>query len=129
MVSVDEPLGWEFGARPDADVDRRDEILTVLWPSLLGGATGVEWYFGWQNNAPTSDLSSEDQRSRDRLWRTSAKVRTFFEGLPLTKMSSRRDGEMMILEGEGYHLAMTDGSVVYTAPNKALRTIDPFSPK
>lgn len=129
MVSIDEPLGWEFGARPDADVDRRDEVLTVLWPSLLGGATGVEWYFGWQNNAPTSDLSSEDQRSRDRLWRTSAKVRTFFEGLPLTKMSSRRDGEMMILEGEGYRLAMTGETVVYKAPNKAPRTIDPFSPK
>ena len=78
MVTVDEPLGWEFGARPDADVaNRRREIEGVLWPTLLAGGAGVDWYFGWQNNAPTSDLSNEDQRSRDALWLASKRVADF----------------------------------------------------
>jgi len=128
MVSVDEPLGWEYGARPDADLTRRDEILTVLWPTLLAGGAGVEWYFGWQNNAPTSDLSNEDQRSRDRLWRTSAKVRAFFETLPLLEMSARREGEAMIFEGAGHRLEMVGEVVNYTAPNRAPRQLDPFNP-
>lgn len=128
MVSVDEPLGWEFGARPDAEVDRRDEILTVLWPTFLAGGAGVEWYFGWQNNAPTSDLSNEDQRSRDALWRASAKVRVFFETLPLLDMSSRRDGDIMILEGGGYKVEMTGDVITYTAPGAVPRQLDPFNP-
>ena len=130
MVSVDEPLGWEFGARPDSDVDGpREEIVTVLWPTLLAGGTGVEWYFGWQNNAPTSDLSNEDQRTRDRLWRASAKVRRFFETLPLTDMTPRREGDAMVLEGAGHRLVMEGGRVRYTAPGKIEREIDPFDPR
>lgn len=128
MVSVDEPLGWEFGARPDAELERRDEVLTVLWPTLLAGGAGVEWYFGWQNNAPTSDLSNEDQRSRDALWRASAKVRVFFETLPLRDMFSRRDGDMMIFEGGGHKLEMSGETIMYTAPNAEPRALDPFNP-
>lgn len=128
MVSVDEPLGWEFGARPDADVERRDEILTVLWPTLLAGGAGVEWYFGWQNNAPTSDLSNENQRNREALWKASANVRTFFETLPLLEMSARREGEAMIFKGAGYRLEMIGETVIYTAPGNAPRSLDPFNP-
>ncbi|WP_189494568.1 hypothetical protein [Algimonas arctica] len=128
MVSVDEPLGWEFGARPDAEVERRNEILTVLWPAFLAGGAGVEWYFGWQNNAPTSDLSNEDQRSRDALWRASTQVRQFFETLPLTEMSARRDGDMMVFEGGGHRLEMVGETVTYTAPNDTPRALDTFNP-
>lgn len=80
MVTVDEPLGWEFGARPGTETrEYRKEIEGVLWPTLLAGGAGVDWYFGWQNNAPTSDLSNEDQRSRDGLWRASKKVADFIQ--------------------------------------------------
>ena len=78
MVTIDEPLGWEFGATPSADVDdHRREIEGVLWSSLLAGGAGVDWYFGWQNNAATSDLSNEDQRSRHDLWLASERVADF----------------------------------------------------
>ena len=80
MVTVDEPLGWEFGAKPDSDEkDHRREIEGVLWPTLLAGGAGVDWYFGWQNNAPTSDLSNEDQRSRHELWVASKRVTDFLQ--------------------------------------------------
>ncbi len=90
MVTVDEPLGWEYGARPDADVDdRRREIEGVLWPTLLAGGAGVDWYFGWQNNAPTSDLSNEDQRSRHNLWVASKRVADFMrENIDVRTMKS-----------------------------------------
>ncbi len=80
MITVDEPMGWEFGARPDEETPEHEHAINdVLWPSLLAGAAGVDWYFGWQNNAPTSDLSNEDQRSRHNLWVQSAAVRAFWE--------------------------------------------------
>lgn len=129
MVSVDEPQGWEFGAPPDAQAGvPRPEITSVLWPSLLGGATGVEWYFGWQNNAPTSDLSNEDQRTRNALFAASARVRRFFETLPLTQMTSRREGEAMILEGAGRRLVMEGDTIRYTVDGQT-RTLDPHDPE
>lgn len=90
MVTVDEPLGWEFGARPDDDVENhRREIEGVLWPTLLAGGAGVDWYFGWQNNAPSSDLSNEDQRSRDLLWRASKRVADFIrETIDVTSLET-----------------------------------------
>lgn len=98
MVTIDEPLGWEFGARPDASAggmqDHKREIEGVLWPAFLSGAGGVDWYFGWQNNAPTSDLSNEDQRSRDDLWKTSRKVREFLShNFDMTSLSAQMDPE------------------------------------
>ena len=90
LIFLDEPLGWEFGARPDAD-DPTHEIARreVLWPSLFAGVSGIDWYFGWQNNAPTSDLSNEDMRSRDALWKQSRIAREFMEThLPFSEMKA-----------------------------------------
>lgn len=99
MVTVDEPLGWEFGAKPDAEgAGHRREIEGVLWPTLLAGGAGVDWYFGWQNNAATSDLSNEDQRSRDGLWRASKRVSDFMSrtvDLPSLQTTIVEDGTII----------------------------------
>ena len=88
MIHIDEPLGWEFGARPDEESPGRDlERQTVLWPGLLSGGGGGLWYFGWQNNAPISDLSNEDMRTRDALWRQSRVARTFMARFDLAAMT------------------------------------------
>ena len=96
MVTVDEPLGWEFGARPDSeDPDHEREIKEVLWPTLMAGGAGVNWYFGWQNNAPTSDLSNEDQRSRHNLWVKSAEVRQWWEeNIPFWEMHANDEKQL-----------------------------------
>lgn len=79
LVSMDEPLGWEFGLRPEGPHNNHDHARkAVLWGSLMGGATGVEWYFGWQNNAPTSDLSNEDMRVRHTMWQQTRIAQQFF---------------------------------------------------
>ena len=113
LVFVDEPLGWEFGARPDADDPRQDTARReVLWPSLMAGGGGIDWYFGWQNNAPTSDLSNEDMRSRDELWRQSAVAREFFETyLPFDQMTPLEIGvPALVLPDQVYALFISDGA-------------------
>lgn len=119
MVTVDEPLGWEYGAHPDSDgTDYAREIEGVLWPSFMAGSAGVDWYFGWQNNAPTSDLSNEDQRSRHNVWVKSAKVRHFFEdNFDLSSMTAEMDGVNIItrgqtLEGKDFILTATRSTPV-----------------
>ncbi len=90
LVSMDEPLGWEFGLRPDADDPTRDHARKdVLWGTLMAGGSGVSWYFGWQNNAPTSDLSSEDLRVRERMWQQTRVAHAFFtRHLPFARMQA-----------------------------------------
>ena len=122
MVTIDEPLGWEYGARPDKDVsDRKREIEGVLWPTFIAGGMGVDWYFGWQNNAPTSDLSNEDQRTRHNLWLSSAKVRTFFEqNFKLETMTTQSDASHMSISYSGQDL---DGDPVSLHMQRSLPEI------
>lgn len=88
VVAIDEPLGWEFGLRPDVhDPDHETARKDVLWPCLFAGGAGVSWYFGWQNNAPTSDLSNEDWRSREAMWTQTKVALDFFKRhLPFARM-------------------------------------------
>lgn len=120
MIAFDEPLGWEFGARPDAQAPNHDVArTTVLWPMIMAGGAGVDWYFGWQNNAPTSDLSNEDMRSRDALWRQSKIARDLIKPLPLNDMEPRPDLGANILAQKGTLYALyTDGT---SAPKIDLR--------
>jgi hypothetical protein len=67
VVCLDEIGPANKGALPDALSPEHDTIRrAVLWPHLMAGGGGVEWYFGY--NFPHNDLQCEDWRSRDRLW-------------------------------------------------------------
>ena len=117
MVTVDEPLGWEFGARPDSeDPTHEREIKEVLWPTLMAGGAGVDWYFGWQNNAATSDLSNEDQRSRHNLWVKSAEVRKWWEeNVPFWEMfpMAEHPDEMHIFTKSGNAIKPHNISIIH----------------
>jgi hypothetical protein len=93
LVSMSEPLGWEYGLRPDADDPTRDiPRKDVLWGVFMAGGAGVEWYAGWQNNAPTSDLSSEDLRVRQNMWRLNKIALDFFNTyIPFWDMTADND--------------------------------------
>lgn len=124
IISVDEPLGWEYGARPDDQVENREkEINEVLVPSLLAGGMGVDWYFGWQNNAPTSDLSNEDMRSRHNLWVQSARIRKWWERhVPFQDMTWQRynDLEPALTSIEITQTGETQITRVSQAPDKTI---------
>lgn len=88
VVSADELGGAEYGTLPDVDDPDHDAPRRFgLWGTLMGGGAGVEWYFGWQNNSPTSDLSAQDWRSRESIYRFARIAREFFEQeLPFHRM-------------------------------------------
>ncbi|MBX3744734.1 MAG: hypothetical protein KF833_05445 [Verrucomicrobiae bacterium] len=80
----DELGGANLGTLPDADdPDQDDPRRFGPWASLMAGGAGVEWYFGWQNNSPFSDLSCEDWRTRESMYRQTRIALDFFhEHLP-----------------------------------------------
>ncbi len=70
LITMDEIGMWHTGAKVDADDPNHDSLRHhVLWGTLLSGGAGVEWYFG--AHQPHNDLTNEDFRTRERLWRIS----------------------------------------------------------
>jgi CubicO group peptidase (beta-lactamase class C family) len=69
VVCADEMGGANLGTLTD-DVDPDHELPRKfgLWGTLMAGGAGVEWYFGWDNNSPDSDLSAENWRTRQRMF-------------------------------------------------------------
>lgn len=90
VVYADEMGGAQFGLKTDAqDPDHFDPRSKGLWGNLMAGGAGVEWYFGWQNNSPDSDLSAESWRTRENMYRQSkAAIQFFEEYLPFEEMKS-----------------------------------------
>ena len=87
VVCADELGGANFGTVPDGPDMSREEERSALWGNLLAGGGGVEWYFGWQNNSPASDLSAEDWRTRETVYRQSKLAVDFLhEHVPLASM-------------------------------------------
>ncbi|MEP5032933.1 MAG: DUF5060 domain-containing protein [Parasphingorhabdus sp.] len=79
LITMDEIGKWNVGALPDNLDQTNHESLRrhALWGHLLGGGGGVEWYFG--AHYPANDLTSEDWRLRESLWRQTAIALDFFE--------------------------------------------------
>jgi len=106
VLMMDEIGPYDIGTRPDRqDPDHDRERMHVLWPSLLAGAAGVQWYFGWV--ASPHDLNAEDLRSRDNIWEQTAHARTFFEKLDCRPMMPANElvspGQFCLAEpGETY---------------------------
>lgn len=90
VVFADEMGGANFGLKTDADdPEHFDARSRGLWGNLMAGGGGVEWYFGWQNNSPHSDLSAETWRTRESMWKQSRLAIDFFhQYLPFTEMQS-----------------------------------------
>jgi hypothetical protein len=58
----------------------------------MAGGAGVEWYFGWKDNSPTSDLGVEDMRQRANMWRVTRIATRFFEQyVPFERMVAAND--------------------------------------
>ena len=68
IVSMDEIGPAKTGAPTDAMAPSQDQMRRrVLWGSIMAGAAGVEWYFGYET--PHNDLNTEDLRSRETLFK------------------------------------------------------------
>ena len=117
MVSADELGGAPLGTLPDADDPAHDRPrIDGLWGTLMAGGAGVEWYFGWQNNSPHSDLSAEDWRTREQMYRQTRIALDFFERhLPFDRMQPMdelvvgRGVSCLAAPGEVYALHLPNG--------------------
>ncbi len=84
---MDEIGPWHTGTKPDReDPYHNRERTTVLWPALMAGASGVQWYFGWFTSP--HDLDAEDLRSRNNMWEQTAYARSFFEDIDVAEMEN-----------------------------------------
>eukprot|EP01023_Acetabularia_acetabulum_P013709 TRINITY_DN16620_c1_g2_i1.p1 TRINITY_DN16620_c1_g2~~TRINITY_DN16620_c1_g2_i1.p1 ORF type:complete len:204 (+),score=32.44 TRINITY_DN16620_c1_g2_i1:126-737(+) len=76
VVNYDEQNPADSGMLPDEFTDHYDSRQVHLWPAMMGGAAGIEYYFGYQY--PHNDLNLEDWRSREKLWDYTRITKDFF---------------------------------------------------
>ncbi|MCF3649361.1 DUF5060 domain-containing protein [Synoicihabitans lomoniglobus] len=115
LITMDEIGQWHTGAVPDADDPTHDSLrYQALWGSLMAGASGVEWYFGARY--AHNDLSAEDWRSRDNLWRQTRHALDFFTHLPVARMepadnlTPRSDDYVLAYPGFTYAIYLPDAT-------------------
>ncbi len=116
IISMDEIGPWHTGTKSDIESPRHDTMRQeVLWGALMAGASGVEWYFGW--NKPPNDLNAEDWRSRNNMWEQTAIAHDFFKMIPYQNMDA---SDELIKEEHAYCFSM-EGSTyaVYTKAAKS----------
>lgn len=130
----DEQTPASAGVVPDSADPLHDKPRKqALWGNLMGGGSGVEWYFGYQY--PHMDLNCEDWRSRDIMWdQTRFALEFFREHLPFWEMWPAndlvRDGSAYVFakEGEIYAVYIPEAnrtSITVAAGTYSLRWYDP----
>jgi hypothetical protein len=85
VVSLDEPQGIENRAT-DEDVGFPSGRKQLLWPALMAGAGGFEWYVEEQGGGHGLDQRIEDFRIMEPLLTWGGHALRFFEPLPLRQM-------------------------------------------
>jgi hypothetical protein len=113
---MDEIGMWHTGVMPDAINPNHDTIRQdVLWGSLMAGAAGVEWYFGYRY--AHNDLDCEDWRSRANMWKqTDIALGFFTEHLPYWEMKnenqllSNEEAFCFAKQGEIYAIYLKEGT-------------------
>jgi hypothetical protein len=112
LVNLDE-IGpaWK-GVLPDSHDATHDTVRAhCLWGTLLGGGSGVEWYFGYR--FPHNDLNLEDFRSRDNWWKQSTIATQFMKNMPVETMKPANE---LISLNNGYCLANPEENYVIYQP-------------
>ncbi len=102
VVMLDELGPAHKGVMPDEFDQQHDTVRHhALWGSLMGGAGGVEWYFGYRY--PHNDLMCEDFRSRELWWKQTKIALDFFRSnLPFARMTAANE---LVSQADAYCLA------------------------
>jgi hypothetical protein len=133
----DEQSKASHGVVPDADDPTHDlPRKQGLWGNLMGGGSGVEWYFGHQ--FPHMDINCEDWRTRDCMWdQTRYALEFFHEYLPFTEMAhhneltSARDDYCFAKVGQIYAIYLPSGGTTNLdlGNNSAAFTVRWYNPR
>ena len=106
------------GVMPDSADPLHDKPRKhALWGNLMGGGSGVEWYFGYEY--PHMDLNCEDWRSRDVMWdQTRYALQFFHQHLPFWEMWPAND----LADGRGAYVLAKEGEIYAVYMPEAHRT-------
>ena len=120
VVACDEPGDASHSLIPDAENPNHDNARqNALWGNLMAGGAGVEWYFGYKH--AHSDLTCQDFRARENMWKQSRIALDFFreQKIPFWDMSNAND---MLLSDNGYCLANNNGALYLVYAKQASET-------
>jgi len=135
LITMDEIGPWHMGAAADQNNPTHNMLRRhVLWGHLLGGGAGVEWYFGAYNDS--NDLTTEDWRTRNALWKQTRHALDFFEDhlpfwdmAPCPNLMDRKDVYCATKRGEAYAFYMPEGGTGFLGlPTDKSYTISWFNP-
>jgi len=134
-VFHDEQGPAEVGVLPDAeDPDHDRPRKLALWGNLMGGGSGVEWYFGY--GYPHMDLNAEDWRSRERMWDQTRHALSFFrEHLefwkmwPANELAQDRSAYVLADEGRAYAVYLPNGGETKVALPDGEFTVRWYDPR
>jgi hypothetical protein len=115
VVSLDEIGPYNLGVTPDGSNNNHTLVRKqALWGALMGGAAGVEWYFGYDYD--NHDLSAEDFRTREGMWTYTRYALEFFQNYlpfqdmnPMDELTSRSDDFVLARPGEVYAVYLPSG--------------------
>ncbi len=113
IVSLDEIGPYQLGVTEDGAGNNHDEVRQqALWPALMAGGAGVEWYFG--SETASTDLSSENWRTRDNMWDYTRHALDFFQDhLPFVLMEPMDD---LTSRSDDYVFAAPDTAIAVYLP-------------
>jgi hypothetical protein len=136
VIFGDEQPPANTGIVPDATDPNHDEPrIEALWGNLMGGGSGVEWYFG--SSYPHMDINCEDFRSRDRMWDQTRWALEFFQRyLPFWEMEPAEDaaagakGARVLARGEQvYAVQLPSGGEASLRLGAGTYTIQWYNPR
>ncbi|MHC4323667.1 MAG: DUF5060 domain-containing protein [Planctomycetota bacterium] len=114
-ICGDEQQPAREGVVPDANDPTHDKVRKhALWGNLMGGGSGVEWYFG--SRFPHMDINCEDWRTRENMWdQTRYALEFFHDYLPFARMApdnaltSNPKAYCLAKPGEVYAIYLLEG--------------------
>jgi hypothetical protein len=135
VINLDE-IGWAWkGVMPDAFDQQHDTVRHyALWGSMMAGAAGAEWYFGYRY--PNNDLMCEDFRSREMWWKQTKIAHAFFiNHLPFATMTAANEvvspdnAYCLAKAGECYVVYLPTGGAAQINLPKGNYTVKWFNPR
>jgi hypothetical protein len=132
----DEQPPANTGIVPDAVDPSHDEPrIEALWGNLMGGGSGVEWYFG--SSYPHMDINCEDFRSRDRMWDQTRYALEFFrrhlpfwEMEPAEEAASGAKGARVLARGDQlYAVQLPSGGEASLKLGAGVYTVQWYNPR
>ena len=122
-VSVD--AAYPTAQLPDSRgvADNRDAVRkNVLWGTLMAGGAGVEYYYGYQTGS--SDLTSQDHRTRATKWQDAKLALDFFTSYTQPYITQWTGNDALTTNTSDYVLQVPDQWYAVYLPNGGSTDID-----